>query len=160
MRHLLFNRMNPPPETVWQRRWSSVKRFGRNLVTTFALTVQGFSMMAMRYPGAGGALLLFAIHEQFQQAPEVGPDGVVVVKAWVNFVVQIVIVIVAAIVAIAMAPKPPQPKPAALADFDVPTAEEGRPIAKVFGECWIKDPNNLWYGDLRADPIKKKGGKK
>lgn len=160
MRHALFNRNNPPPETLWQRRWSSVKRFGRNLVTSFSMSVQGFTMLALRYPGAGGALLLFAIQEQMQQAPEVGPDGIVVVKAWVNWVVQIVIVIVAAIVAIAMAPKPPMPKPAALEDFDVPTAEEGRPIAKVFGEVLIKDPNNLWYGDLSSEPIKKKGGKK
>lgn len=160
MRHLLFNRNNPPTETLWQRRWSSVKRFGRNLVTTFAMSVQGFTFLAIRYPGAGGALLLFAIQEQLQQAPEVGPDGTVVVKAWVNFVVQIVIVIVAAIVAIAMAPKPPVPKPAALGDFDVPTAEEGRPISKVFGDMLVRDPNNLWYGDLYSVPIKKKGGKK
>ena len=160
MRHALFNRNDPPRMTLWQRRRAAAKRFSRNLVTSFSMSVQGFSMLSIRYPGAGGALLLFAIQEQFQQAPEVGPDGVVVVKAWVNFVVQIVIVIVAAIVAIAMAPKPPMPKPAALEDFDVPTAEDGRPVAKVFGEVWITSPNNLWFGDLSSEPIKKKGGKK
>lgn len=80
--------------------------------------------------------------------------------AYVNFIVQAVIMIVAIIIAVALAPKPPQPKPAALADFDVPTAEEGKPICKVFGEAWVRDPNVLWYGDLSSEPIRKKGGKK
>lgn len=160
MRHLLFNRNDPPRMTLWQRRRAAAKRFVRNLWGTFQLSVQGFTMLAMRYPGGASALLLLAIQEQLQQAPEVGADGVVVVKAYVNWIVQVVIVIVAAIVAIAMAPKPPIPKPAALEDFDVPTAEEGRPVAKVFGEVWVTSPNNLWYGDLASEPIKKKGGKK
>lgn len=82
------------------------------------------------------------------------------VQAYVNFIVQAVIMIVAIIVAVALAPKPPQPKPAALADFDAPTAEEGKPYAKVFGDAWINDPNVLWYGDLSSEPIRKKGGKK
>ena len=29
----------------------------------------------------------------------------------------------------------------------------------VFGTVWLRSPNVLWYGDLRAEPIKK-GGKK
>ncbi len=60
----------------------------------------------------------------------------------------------------ALAPKPPQPKPAALADFDVPVAEEGRPIPVVFGTVTLTGPNVLWYGDLRSTPITSKGGKK
>lgn len=158
MRHALFNRNNPPPMTLWQRRRASVARFWRSLWRTLQLTIQGYTVMAVRYPGAGGALLLLAIQEQFRQAPD-AVDGTVV-KAYVQWIVQLVIVIVAAVVAYAMAPKPPIPKPAALEDFDVPTAEEGRPIAKVFGECWITSPNNLWYGDLSTEAIKKKGGKK
>ncbi|WP_246149893.1 hypothetical protein [Arenimonas fontis] len=86
-----------------------------------------------------------------------GPD---VVMAVFNFWVQLAVMIVSAIISYALAPKPPSPKPAALADFDAPTAEEGRPIPVVFGTVWIKGPNVLWYGDLRSVPIKKKGGKK
>lgn len=88
------------------------------------------------------------------------PGDVQPVQAYVNFIVQAVIMIVAIIIAVALAPKPPQPKPAALADFDAPTAEEGKPYCKVFGEAIVRDPNVLWYGDLSSEPIRKKGGKK
>lgn len=81
------------------------------------------------------------------------------VLAIINLWVQIGIMIVSAIISYALTPKPPTPKPAALSDFDVPTAEEGRPIPVIFGTVWIKSPNVLWYGDLRATPIKS-GGKK
>lgn len=80
--------------------------------------------------------------------------------AVINIWVQIAIMIVAAIVSYALAPKPPTPKPAALSDFDVPTAEEGRPIPVIFGTVWITGPNVLWYGDLRSVPIRASGGKK
>lgn len=60
----------------------------------------------------------------------------------------------------ALAPKPPQPKPAALQDFEVPVAEEGRPIPVVFGTVTLTGANVLWYGDLSTTPIKAKGGKK
>lgn len=70
------------------------------------------------------------------------------------------VVIVSAIVATALAPKPQPPKPPSLEDFDVPTAEEGRPIPVIFGTVWITGPNVVWYGDLRTTPITKKGGKK
>lgn len=77
----------------------------------------------------------------------------------VNLWVQLAIMVVSAIISYALAPKPPQPKPAALEDFDLPTAEEGRAIPVVFGTVWLKGPNVLWYGDLRSEPIRK-GGKK
>lgn len=50
-------------------------------------------------------------------------------------------------------------KPPALTDFNVPTVEDGRPVAMVFGTVWIDDPNILWYGDLETYPIKASGGK-
>lgn len=77
-----------------------------------------------------------------------------------NFVVYLAIALVAGYVAAALAPKPEPPKPAGMDDFDVPTADDGKPIAVVFGEVWMRDPNVIWYGDLRSTPIKKKGGKK
>jgi hypothetical protein len=73
---------------------------------------------------------------------------------------QIFILIVSAILSYALAPKPPQPKPASIEDFDVPVAEEGRPIPVVFGTVTLTGANVLWYGDLRSTPIKSKGGKK
>jgi hypothetical protein len=80
--------------------------------------------------------------------------------AVVNIWAHVAILIVSALITYALTPKPPQPKPAALADFDVPTAEEGKPICKIFGEYLVEDPNVLWYGDLSSKPIKKKTGKK
>jgi hypothetical protein len=58
---------------------------------------------------------------------------------------------------IALAPKPPKPKPAALTDFDLPVAEEGRPIPVVFGTVNCTGANVLWYGDLKARAIRKSG---
>jgi len=72
----------------------------------------------------------------------------------------IFVLVVAAFVSIALAPKPAQPKPASLEDFDVPVAEEGRPVPVVFGTVTITGPNVLWYGDLKSTPIQSKGGKK
>jgi len=72
----------------------------------------------------------------------------------------LVVIIVAALVSVALAPKAPEPKPASLSDVDAPTAEEGRPIPVVFGTVLLRGANVVWYGDLEADPIRKKGGKK
>lgn len=77
-------------------------------------------------------------------------------EAWV----YVVVLIVAAVVAYATAPKPPKPKPAALEDFEIPVAEQGRPIPVVFGTVTVTGPNVLWYGDLKATEIKSGGGKK
>jgi hypothetical protein len=72
----------------------------------------------------------------------------------------LVVIVVAALVSVALAPKSPAPKPAELSDLDAPTAEEGRPIPVIFGAVLLRGANVVWYGDLEAEPIKKKGGKK
>lgn len=69
-------------------------------------------------------------------------------------------IIVSALVATALAPKTPKPRPASLEDFDVPTAEEGRPLPVHFGSPDDVAANVIWYGDLRTEAIKAKGGKK
>lgn len=92
--------------------------------------------------------------------PESLPGSAEPQLMYINFIVQAVILIVALVIAVAMAPKAPQPKPHALSDIDAPTAEEGKAYAKIFGECWVFDPNVIWYGDLESEPIRKKGGKK
>ena len=73
---------------------------------------------------------------------------------------EIFLLVVSAFISAALAPKPPAPKPASIKDFDVPVAEEGRPIPVVFGTVTITGSNVLWYGDLRSTPIQSKGGKK
>lgn len=60
----------------------------------------------------------------------------------------------------ALAPKPQKPTAATLSDFDIPQIEIGKPVGVVFGDCWIEDPNILWYGDLKNTPIYSGGGKK
>lgn len=77
-----------------------------------------------------------------------------------NFIFQLALLVVSYFVSAALAPKPPQPKPAALEDFDIPLAEEGRPLAVVFGTVLITSPTLMWYGDLRTTAIMEKGGKK
>ena len=77
-----------------------------------------------------------------------------------QFLIQLAVLIVSSYVSAALAPKPPKPKPAALSDFDVPTAEEGRPIPVVFGTVWVTGPNVIYYGGLRTEAIKSSGGKK
>lgn len=66
----------------------------------------------------------------------------------------------ALIITVALTPKPPAPKPPELSDLQAPTAEEGMPVAVVFGDAWVKGSNCVWYGDLRTTPILKKAGKK
>jgi len=77
-----------------------------------------------------------------------------------SFVFQLALLVVSYFVSAALAPKPPKPKPASLEDFDIPVAEQGRPIPVVFGTVILKDPNVMWYGDLRTTAIQEKGGKK
>lgn len=53
-------------------------------------------------------------------------------------------------------PKPVTPKPpkaAGIEEFEIPTAEEGRPIQVLFGKRREKGPNVVWYGDLKSNAI-------
>lgn len=76
-----------------------------------------------------------------------------------EWIAYLVIFIVALIVAVAFAPKPPEQKPAMLTDFDMPTAEPGRPIPVVFGTYVVKSPNVVWYGDLMSQKVETESGK-
>lgn len=77
-----------------------------------------------------------------------------------TFWVQLIILVISYAISTALAPKPPKPKPAAIEDFDIPVAEQGRPIPVIFGTVLITGPNVMWYGDLRTTAITVKGGKK
>ena len=60
----------------------------------------------------------------------------------------------------ALAPKAQSTPPPGMDQIKVPTAEEGREIPVLFGCREIKSPNVVWYGDMRTNAIKSKGGKK
>ena len=63
---------------------------------------------------------------------------------------------IAAVIAYLTAPKPPKPnhaKPVGLEEFDMTTAEEGRPIQVLFGSRYITGPNIVWHGDFKSEPI-------
>lgn len=70
-----------------------------------------------------------------------------------NFIVQVAIMIALAML---LAPKPKpirKPKPIGLEQFDIPTAEEGRPIQVLFGKKYISAPNVVWFGDLKSQEV-------
>ena len=73
---------------------------------------------------------------------------------------EIILFVIAVALQYLLAPKPPMPKPASLSDFDIPTADEDRPIPVVFGKVRITGANVVWYGDLRTVAVKSGGGKK
>jgi len=79
-----------------------------------------------------------------------------------TFIARLVLGLVLSAISYALSPRPKIEKPqaAGLDDFSLPTAEEGRAIPVVFGTVLITGPNVVWAGDLKVDPIKKKGGKK
>ena len=75
------------------------------------------------------------------------------------FTLQLIFLVVVAIVSYALTPKPKNADPAIIQDSDIPIAAEGTPIPVVFGEVWLKQPNVVWYGDLKTTPIHRSGGK-
>lgn len=54
-------------------------------------------------------------------------------------------------------PKPPSPKPG---QVQVPVAEEGRRVRRIYGTVWIEDPQQLGFKKIGTDRIRKSGGKK
>ncbi len=79
--------------------------------------------------------------------------------AW-TLVAKIAVLIVLQVVSNVLRDKPDGPSPGNLKDFDIPTADESRPIPVVFGTVLVKGSNVVWYGDLKTKKIKKSGGKK
>lgn len=64
------------------------------------------------------------------------------------------------VVSYMITPKPQARPPAGIDEFRIPTAQEGREIPVLFGTKDIVSPNIVWYGDLRVQAIRKRGGKK
>lgn len=106
------------------------------------------------------AVILLPVVTHFDVAPElvhIGGRSVQQHHAWVQIVVYLAILLVSAIVYAALAPPPPEPE---VQDVQVPVADEGKAIIRVYGEAWIDDPMVLAFKTMGYDPIKAKGGKK
>lgn len=71
----------------------------------------------------------------------------------------LVVALIVVVLAVALQPKPPGQKPPSLSEIDVPTAEQGKAIPKVFGRRIVQSPNIVWYGDLGYNKIKSSGSK-
>ena len=72
----------------------------------------------------------------------------------------IIMMVASMVISYALRPKPPEMQAATLDEFTAPTAEEGKSIPVLFGTRDVQAPNVVWYGDMAARAIKKKGGKK
>jgi hypothetical protein len=75
---------------------------------------------------------------------------------WVNLIIGLILTAIGFL----LRPKPEPPKPNTLDDFDVPVTKEGAEVGKVYGTVWIDAPQIVWYGDFKAEAIKKKEPKK
>lgn len=84
-------------------------------------------------------------------------DGLEVSLAWVSFVWQLAAMVVSALISYALRPKQKDPEPA---KANIPVAEDGKGIERIYGEVWIDDPYVLGFKQLGQKPIKAKGGKK
>ena len=56
---------------------------------------------------------------------------------------------------LAKGPDPRTPKSGTLEDFDFPTIDQTRKVQVIFGKVRQKDPNIVWYGDLKSTAIRK-----
>lgn len=63
------------------------------------------------------------------------------------------------VVSYALSPKPKTSEPPP-GNFKAPQASANAPIPVLFGTRMLKQPNVVWWGDMRITPIRKKGGKK
>lgn len=79
---------------------------------------------------------------------------------WAKIFWQIVVGLALSWISALLAPKPEAPKASTLDDFNIPKADEGSEIGKVFGTVTIRAPHVAAYGDLRTEAIRSDAGKK
>ncbi len=74
------------------------------------------------------------------------------------FFVMLLTYLVTFLITELLRPKPDieNAKPAALGDFNIPTATEGRVVPIIFGRVRLSGPNVVWYGDLVTTAITRK----
>lgn len=69
----------------------------------------------------------------------------------------VAMLVISAVVSRVTAPKPQTPKPGVA---EVPVAEEGRKVIRIYGTRWRKDAQILGFKQTGSDRIRSKGGKK
>lgn len=69
---------------------------------------------------------------------------------------QLIIALILIIASYLLTPRPKNQDPTAsqLSDKDFPISQEQTPICVVFGEVTLKDPNVVWWGDVKTRAIK------
>lgn len=71
----------------------------------------------------------------------------------------IALLVASMILSIVLAPKPPSNNMTP-SDVNSPRTKEGVPIPVLFGCPRIKQPQVVWFGDIKTKAVKTKGGKK
>ena len=98
------------------------------------------------------ASLGFRVRIPLLEMPSFRKDGVIF---W-TLIIMIVISVALSygiMVLTAKSPKVYNAQPES--DIDAPMAEEGVPVAVLFGTKRIKGPNVVWYGDIGAQAIQR-----
>lgn len=72
---------------------------------------------------------------------------------------QLIVWVITTALSSLLAPRPKvtTPKPG---EVEAPIADTDSPIPVLFGTRVIKQPNCVWFGDVRTTPIKSSGGGK
>jgi hypothetical protein len=71
----------------------------------------------------------------------------------VIWIIYIVVLIIATVLAVVLRPKPNIPNLLPGQVTNVPVAEQGKPIPVIFGTRYIRQPNVVWWGKVRPQPI-------
>lgn len=69
---------------------------------------------------------------------------------------QFIIMLILLIIMDFLRPVPAPPRRPGLDEFQTTTADQSRRIPVFWGDCWLKGPNLVWYGDLRIEKVKEK----
>lgn len=74
---------------------------------------------------------------------------------WPYLIVWVITTVLSAL----LVPRPKTTTPE-VGSLEAPMASTDAPIPVLFGTRIIKQPNCIWYGDVRTTPIRSSGGKK
>jgi len=74
----------------------------------------------------------------------------------IYYVLMIALTIAQVVMALTRKSSVPNLLPSAI--DNVPVAEAGKPIPVVFGRRFLRQPNVVWWGDVKAEPITMKTG--
>jgi len=68
---------------------------------------------------------------------------------------QILVYIITSLISYALRPKPSTPPPSSVkpGEVEAPTVSQSDCIPVVFGTVKIENPNIVWYGNTRNEPI-------